>query len=109
TTVEARQTDSVTRVTMATGQTAERRLRAIEYHPGDRRVTRAVFFTVQETGQWIGSWTPWYGFSSLPSGDAYRVPAGSHIAAEIHYRGTPERVVEQGTLGLFFSDSARAK
>jgi len=88
------------------GLTSERRIRALEFMPGDRRVVRAAFFTVQETGQWIGSWTPWYGFMSLPKGTAYRLPAGSHIVAEIHYRGVKERVVEQSTLGLFFADPA---
>jgi hypothetical protein len=86
------------------GLMTERRIRALEFMPSDRRVVRAAFFTVQETGQWIGSWTPWYGFMSLPKGTAYRLPAGSHIVAEIHYRGAKERVVEQGTLGLFFAD-----
>ena len=86
------------------GLTSERRLRALEFMPGDRRVVRAAFFTVQETGQWIGSWTPWYGFMSLLKGVAYRLPAGSHIVAEIHYRGIQERVVGHGTLGLHFAD-----
>src|SRR5262249_32557357 len=48
------------------GLTAERRIKALEYMPGDRRVVRAAFFTIQETGQWIGSWTPWYGYMSFP-------------------------------------------
>jgi hypothetical protein len=43
---------------------------------------------------------------SLPKGTAYRLPAGSHIVAEIDYRGVKERVVEQGTLGLFFADQS---
>jgi hypothetical protein len=86
------------------GLTSERRLRALEFLPGDRRVIRAAFFTVQETGQWIGSWTPWYGFMSLPQGTAFRLPAGAHVAAEIHYRGVKETVVDRGTLGLFFAD-----
>ncbi len=51
-----------------------RRVRAVEYMPGDRRVVRAAFFTVQETGQWIGSWTPWYGFMKLPAEAAYQLP-----------------------------------
>ena len=89
---------------IATGLKSERRLRAIEFMPGDRRVVRAAFFTVQETGLWIGSWTPWYGFLSLPKDAAFRLPAGSHITAEIHYRGVKERVTAQGTLGLFFAD-----
>jgi hypothetical protein len=105
-TIEAHQSNDVTRTTVALGLTSERRVRGLEYMPGDRRVVRAAFFTLQETGQWLGSWTPWYGFVSLPAGAALRFPAGSHIVAEIHYRGTAERVVEHGTLGLFFADQA---
>jgi len=107
-TIEAREPSRVTRLAIATGQTAERRLHGIEYMPGDRRVTRAVVFTIQETGQWIGTWTPWYGFTSLPNGASYLLPAGAHIAADVYHRGTSERVVDQGTLGLFFADSARS-
>jgi len=102
-TVQARQA-SVERVVVDLGLTSERRLRALEFMPGDRRVVRAAFFTIQETGQWIGSWTPWYGYMSLPKDTAYRLPARAHIVAEIHYQGIAERVVEQGTVGLFFSD-----
>jgi hypothetical protein len=98
------QASEVKRTVIDLGLTSERRLRALEFIPGDRQVVRAAFFTVQETGQWIGSWTPWYGFLSLPKGTAYRLPAGSHIMAEIHYRGVRERVVDHGTLGLFFAD-----
>jgi hypothetical protein len=94
----------IKRTVIDLGLTSERRLRGLEFMPGDRRVVRAAFFTVQETGQWIGSWTPWYGFVSLPKGTAYRLPAGSHIVAEIRYRGAKERVADQGTLGLFFAD-----
>ena len=97
-------TNEVRRSLIDLGLTSERRLRALEFMPGDRRVVRAAFFTVQETGQWIGSWTPWYGFMSLPKGTAYRLPAGSHIAAEIHYRGVRERATDRGSLGLYFSD-----
>lgn len=100
------QADVVKRTMIDLGLTSERRLRALEFMPGDRRVIHAAVFTVQETGQWIGSWTPWYGFMSLPKGTAYRLPARPHVVAEIHYRGVKERVVEQGTLGLFFGDQA---
>jgi hypothetical protein len=40
---------------------------------------------------------------SLPKGSAFRLPAGSHIVAEIHYRGAKERVTDRGDLGLFFA------
>jgi len=105
-TIDPRGGDVVTRTIVDLGLTSERRVRALEYMPGDRRVVRAAFFTSQETGQWLGSWTPWYGFVNLPAGTAYRVAAGSHIVAEIHYRSAKEAVVDRGTLGLFFSESS---
>ena len=106
--IEAGQSDHVRRVVIDPGLRAERLLRAIEYMPGDARVVRAAFFTVQETGQWLGSWTPWCGNTLLPSNASYRLPAGAHIVAEIHYRAAKETVTEQGTLGLFFADRPTA-
>ena len=41
----------------------------------------------------------------LPDGVATRLPARSHIVAEIHYRGANEPVVDRGTLGLFFNQT----
>jgi len=96
--------NGIKRTVIDLGLASERWLRALEFIPEDRRVIRAAFFTVQETGQWIGSWTPWFGYASLPKGTAYRLPAGSHIVAEIHYWNAKGRVVERGTLGLFFAD-----
>src|SRR6185369_9779260 len=57
----------------------ERWLRGLEYRPADRRSVRAVSFRIQETGQWIGTWTPWYGFVSFPRGLGMHLPAGSHV------------------------------
>jgi hypothetical protein len=99
----APQQNRVVRVVIESGLTVDRRIRALEYSPGDRRVVRAAFFSVQETGQWIGSWTPWYGFVELPAGTAYRIPARAHVVAEIHYRGAGEPIVDAGTLGLAFA------
>ncbi|PWT86232.1 MAG: hypothetical protein C5B57_01485 [Blastocatellia bacterium] len=108
TTIEAGAARAVTRSVIDLGLITERRARAVEYLPGDRRVVRAAFFTVQETGQWLGSWTPWYGFFKLPEGSAYRLRAGSHVVAEIHYQGTDERIVDRGRLGLSFADDVPA-
>jgi hypothetical protein len=105
-TIPARQAgpgDWVEKTVVDLGLTSERRIRAIEFMPGDRRVVRAATFTLERTGQWLASWTPWYGFTSLPAGVSYRLPAGSRVVAEIHYRGTSEPVVETATLGVFFA------
>jgi Cu/Ag efflux protein CusF len=96
--------NTIKRTVVDLGLSAERWVRGLEFMPGDPQLVRAAFFTVQETGQWLGSWTPWYGFTDLPEGLAYRLPAGSHVVAEIHYRGAKDRAVDQGALGLFFSD-----
>jgi hypothetical protein len=96
--------DFVERVVIDPGLTSERQMRALEYQPGDRRVVRAATFSVEGTGQWLGSWTPWYGFAKLPDGVAARLPARSRIVAEVHYRSADQAVVDQGTLGVFFSE-----
>jgi len=103
-TIDSNQGDHVRRILIDSGLRSGRRIRAMEYLPGDRRVVRAAFFTIQETGQWIGSWTPWYGYTLLPTNASIPIAAGAHIAAEIHYRGAKESVVDSGTLGLFFAD-----
>jgi len=84
--------------------TADRWLRGLEYEPGDRRWVHAVSFSIQETGQWLGSWTPWYGFVSLPQGLAYKLPARSHIVADFHYDGAGKPGDAHGSLGLYFAD-----
>jgi hypothetical protein len=98
----------VARVVVDPGLATIRHLRALEYQPGNRRAIRAVFFTVERTGQWLGSWTPWYGFAQLPPDVGHRLPPGSRIVAEIHYRGGGSPATERGTLGLFFTGSVRA-
>jgi hypothetical protein len=89
-------------MTIDLGLDAERRLRAFEYKPADRRSVRAAVFTIKETGQWIASWTPWYGFVELPRGAAYRVPAGAHLIAAFQGSGG-------GQIGMFFDTTAAPK
>ena len=104
-TIAANERDVVKRTVIDLGLSSTRQVRALEFMPGDRRVVRAVTFSVERTGQWLGGWTPWHGFVTLPDNVAYRVPAGTRIVADIHYRGASERVVDRGTLGLFFAKS----
>lgn len=104
--IEAGEANHVRRVVVDLGLTRAQRVRALEYRPGDRRVVRAASFTIRDSGQWLGSWTPWHGYMELPDDAAYMLPAGSHVVAEIHYRGAAEPVVDAGTLGLSFADDA---
>lgn len=109
TTVPARQADSIVSVTVDLKLPAARSVRAIEYMPGDRRVLRAAVFTLEQTGQWLGGWTPWSGFVAAPPGTVFRLPAGARVVAQLHYRGTSESVIDRGTLGLSFAPQGSAR
>src|SRR5262249_22070023 len=109
TTIEPRRGDFVRRSVIDLGLTSERRVRALEYLPGDRRVVRAASFTLEKTGQWLGSWTPWYGFTKLPSGLVSVLPARARIVADVSYRSAGDAVTDRGTLGLFFGERTDAR
>ena len=96
--------NTVKEISVATGLKMVQAVTRIEYIPGDPRVVRAAFFKIQETGQWIGSWTPWYGSIEAPTNTVYRLPGGSHILAEIYYRGAKASVTDGGKIGLYFQD-----
>lgn len=84
---------------------SERRVRALEYRPGERGSIRAVEFKLESSGQWLATWTPWHEFRSLPEGMAYRIAAGSKIVAEIHTLEPGQTIADPGDLGLHFADS----
>jgi hypothetical protein len=94
--------DITKRVVVDLGLTSARQIRALEFMPGDRRVVRAATFTLENTGQWLGSWTPWHSYVELPEAVAYRLSAGSRVVVEIHYRGAREQVTDRSTLGVYF-------
>ena len=103
--IEAKSTDTIKRVVLDLGLTSTRQVRGLEFVPGDRRVVRAATFSLESTGQWLGSWTPWHSHVELPAGVAYRLPARSRIVVEIHYRGTSEHTTDRSTLGVFFASA----
>lgn len=106
--IQSGQGDAVRRATIDPKLTSERRVRALEFKPADRRAIRAVYFSVEATGQWLGSWTPWYGVTTLPKDTAYVLAPGTKVVAEIHYRGSDVPVDDKGTLGLYFLPGAAA-
>jgi hypothetical protein len=82
-------------------------VRAIDYKPGDSRVARAAFFSIVETGQYLGGWTPWHSTTELPDGVAFELPARSRIAIDVLYRGIAEMVIDKPTLALYLANNPR--
>jgi hypothetical protein len=96
----------VQRATIDLRLTGLSRIGAIEFLPGDRRRLRAARFSVESTGQWLGSWTPWYGFAKLPPGVAFQLPAGARLSVELHYAAGADPVTDIGRVGLFLARGA---
>jgi hypothetical protein len=108
-TIDAKATDTTKKIVVELGLTSTRQVRGLEFMPGDRRVVRAATFSLESTGQWLGSWTPWHGYVDLPDGVAYRLPARSRIVVDIHYRGTSEQATDRSTLGVFFVSNPESR
>jgi hypothetical protein len=100
-TVDAGSAARFTRVVLDPGLTRDTWVRALDFHPGDRRVVRAAFFTVVETGEYLGGWTPWQSSTELPEGVALRLAPQARIAVDVLYRGTTEAVVDTPSLALY--------
>lgn len=101
-TVEPNRGDHVRVSRLATGLPKPTWVRGVEVRPSDRRTVRAVVLSVAETGQWLGSWTPWHGAVRLPEGSAIRLPAGAHLIVESHYRSAGEAADDHTQVGLHF-------
>jgi hypothetical protein len=106
--IDARSTDVVKRTVIELGLASPRQVRGLEFMPDDRRVVRAAVVSVEGSGQWLGSWTPWHSFVSLPDGVAYRLPARARVIVDVYYRGTTAATVDRSTLGLFFAAQSKA-
>jgi hypothetical protein len=100
-TVEANSPPRVARLVFDPGLTRETWVRAIDFHAGDRRVARAAFFSILETGEYLGGWTPWQSSTELPESIAFRLPPRARIAVDVLYRGAAETVVDTPSLALY--------
>lgn len=94
----------IQRMVFDPGLASESWVSALEYHPGNRSAIRAVVFSLNDTGQWLATWTPWHGFRRLPGHIAWRIAAGARIVAEVHTSEPGQAILEPGQLGLYFAD-----
>lgn len=108
-TIEPGRPVGFTRVVVDTGLTQEKWLRGFDYKPADRRVVRAAFLTVVDTGQYLGAWTPWHSTMQTPNDVAIRMPARSRIAIDVLYQPASAPVVDTPRLGLYFAATRPAR
>jgi len=107
----------VRRLTIDPGITSDRWVQSLEFQPSDRHLLRAAYFFLEETGQWVGSWTPWSTVTTMPQRVAWRISAGAHIVAELHYQASSQAASEsagsksaanEGSLGFHFASGPPA-
>lgn len=79
---------------------SETLLRAIEFTPGHADA-RAAFFTVAETGEYLGAWTPWHRRYELSASVAMRLPPRRSIAVEVWYGGTAPAAAAAPQIALY--------
>jgi hypothetical protein len=108
-TIEPGRPVGFTRVVVDTGLTQEKWLRGFDYKPSDKRVVRAAFLTVADSGQYLGAWTPWHSAMQTPNDVAIRMPARSRIAIDVLYQPADTTVVETPRLGLYFAAARPAR
>jgi len=105
-TVRADSPARFTRIVLDTGVARETWIRAVDFKPSDPRVVRAAFFTVIETEEYLGGWTPWHSSTELPDGVAFRLPPRARIAVEMastfgwdRYVGLDGRIIARADFG----------
>ena len=105
--VDARSASAFRRVTIDTDLARDAWIRAIDFKT-DARVTRAAFFSVAGTGQYLGGWTPWQSSTELPAGAAFKLPAHARIDVDVMYSGASEPVTDKPQLALYFASAPPA-
>jgi len=104
-TIEPGRAARTARIVLDTAGTRDTWVRALDYKPSDARVVRAASFTVVETGQYVGTWTPWQTTVQLPERAGIRLPARAHIAIDLLYQSSTEPVVETPRVGLYLAEA----
>lgn len=94
----------------------EKWVQAAEVIPGEPGVVHhaIVFFRAPGSANadhlgWIGGYVPGQKPSSLPDGQARRIPAGSRFIFQMHYTPNGRPAVDNTKIGLCFADKADVK
>jgi len=91
----------VDRIALPTRLAEDRWVTEWELRPGNRSIVQqALLFIEPDTP--IGSWTPPDGAVVYPHGIALRLPAGSRLALELHYRKSATAQTDRSGVALRF-------
>ena len=110
-TIPADVQERVVELTMPTGLSGGRWLRAVDLLPGTRAIVRNA--TVSAAGQLLALWVPGDHPVPLDPGTAFRLPDGAELTLRLRYRKTWEHerasLSDRSSIGLYFADVPEAE
>jgi hypothetical protein len=78
-------------------------LTGLEFLPTNRSNLNAIVFSVADSGQWLATWTPWYGYRGLPEDSGVQLAPGQQIQADYLISDIDSERPVNGSLGLHFA------
>jgi len=104
--MEAGETETTKEFVIRTGLSTDRWLRAVDLLPGAPEIVRNASISLLN-GAVLTVWVPGDNLVSAPAGTAFRLPAGSSLRLQIHYKkqwqNEGKTFKDRSTIGLYFS------
>ena len=95
-------------VTLPTGLTEEKWVKAVDLLPGDASMVRDVAISV-DGGAVLALWGPGYEATAAPSGSAFKLAPNAKLRMKVHYKKSwqdeQNAKSDQSTVGLYFTDA----
>ena len=95
-------------LSVPTGLTESKWIKAVDLLPGTPSMVRDVTVTL-ENGPVLAAWVPGDDTIAAPSGTAFRLPAGATLHLRIHYKkrwqDEQQRRSDRSTIGLYFTSA----
>jgi hypothetical protein len=105
-TMTASETDETREFVIPTGLREERWLKAVDLLPGAPAIVRNASISL-ENGAVLAVWVPGDKLVAAPAGTGFRLPAGSRLRVQIHYRkqwqDEGKVIKDRSTVGLYFA------
>ena len=122
-TVAADRMEDTQDVTLATGTTEARWVRAVDLLPGTPSIVRSAVISVKAaqgppsaspaSERVLVRWVPGHDPEPIDSGTAFRLPAGAELVARIHYKKTwqfeGKPMTDRSTVGVYFAQTKDAR
>lgn len=95
-------------VSIPSGLTEEKWIKAIDIQPSDTSMVRDAVISL-DGGQVLGAWVPGHDALASPNGTAFKLAPGAKLTLKIHYKKSwqdeQNAKTDQTAIGLYFTDA----